>query len=57
MRSTTPPCVLEQGHVSVRDMVTRQLGPTDGPDYPMCDAVSRHALRSAPGVTPAVLAS
>ncbi|MFD3590236.1 DUF3556 domain-containing protein [Streptomyces sp. NPDC058683] len=49
--------LLDQGHVTVRDMVTRQPGPTDGQDYPVCGAVSRHALRSAPGVPPMGLAS
>ncbi|MFD8811322.1 DUF3556 domain-containing protein [Streptomyces sp. NPDC059627] len=42
--------LLGQGHVTVGDMVTRQPGPTNGPDYAECGAVSRHVLRSAPGV-------
>ncbi|MFE2066261.1 DUF3556 domain-containing protein [Streptomyces sp. NPDC059467] len=49
--------LLDQGHVTVRDMVTRQSGPTDGPDCPVCGGVSRHALRSAPGVPPMGLES
>ncbi|MGW7546966.1 DUF3556 domain-containing protein [Streptomyces sp. NPDC054770] len=49
--------LLGQGHVTMRDMVTRQPWPTDGPDHPMCGAVSRHPLRSAPSVPPTRLAS
>ncbi|MER5522397.1 DUF3556 domain-containing protein [Streptomyces sp. NPDC002763] len=49
--------LLGQGHVTVRDMVTRQPWPTDGPDCPMCGAVSRHKPGSAPGVPPMGLAS
>ncbi|MER5526099.1 DUF3556 domain-containing protein [Streptomyces sp. NPDC002677] len=42
--------LLGQGQVTVGDMVTRQPGAADGPDCPVCGAVSRRALRSAPGV-------
>jgi hypothetical protein len=49
--------LLERGHVTVRDMLTRQPWPTDGPDYPVYDVVARHALRPAPGNTPTTSAS
>ncbi|MGW7238347.1 DUF3556 domain-containing protein [Streptomyces sp. NPDC054804] len=44
--------LLGQGQVTVGDMVTRRPGPTDGPDHPVCGAVSRHVRCSAPGVLP-----
>ncbi|MEU4997843.1 DUF3556 domain-containing protein [Streptomyces sp. NPDC021622] len=37
--------LLERGHVKVRDMLTRQPWPTDGPDYPVHDVESLHPLR------------
>ncbi|MEU2624281.1 DUF3556 domain-containing protein [Streptomyces sp. NPDC007157] len=49
--------LLGRGHVTVRDMVTRQAGPSDGPVCPVCGAVSRHVLPSAPGVPPTGSAS
>ncbi|WP_093498218.1 DUF3556 domain-containing protein [Streptomyces sp. Ag109_O5-10] len=49
--------LLGQGQVTVGDMVTRQPGPIDGPDCPVCGAVSRHAQRSASGVPRMGLAS
>ncbi|WP_405596853.1 MULTISPECIES: DUF3556 domain-containing protein [unclassified Streptomyces] len=36
---------LERGHVKVRDMVTRQPWPTDGPDHPGYVVWSPHLLR------------
>ncbi|MEV8020275.1 DUF3556 domain-containing protein [Streptomyces sp. NPDC086554] len=40
--------LLERGHVKVRDMLTRQPWPTDGPDYPVHDVESLHPLRPVP---------
>ncbi|MEU5096542.1 DUF3556 domain-containing protein [Streptomyces sp. NPDC020996] len=37
--------LLERGHVAVRDMVTRQPWPTDGPDYPVYDVERVRPLR------------
>ena len=34
--------LLESGHVRVRDMLTRQPWPTDGPDYPVYDVRRVH---------------
>ncbi|MGW4194904.1 DUF3556 domain-containing protein [Streptomyces sp. NPDC005004] len=45
--------LLESGHVTVRDMLSRQPWPTDGPDHPVHDVRSRHPLRPVPG-TPSV---
>ncbi|MFF2474269.1 DUF3556 domain-containing protein [Streptomyces sp. NPDC058066] len=39
---------LERGHVKVRDMVTRQPWPTDGPDHPGYGVRSPHPLRPVP---------
>ncbi|MGW4387834.1 DUF3556 domain-containing protein [Streptomyces sp. NPDC004685] len=39
---------LERGHVEVRDMVTRQPWPADGPDHPGYEVRSPHPLRSVP---------
>ncbi|MFE2988857.1 DUF3556 domain-containing protein [Streptomyces sp. NPDC059262] len=40
--------LLERGHVKVRDMVTRQPWPTDGPDHPGYEVRSPHPLWPVP---------
>ncbi|MEU4153459.1 DUF3556 domain-containing protein [Streptomyces sp. NPDC026659] len=45
--------LLESGHVTVGDMLSRPPWPADGPDYPVHDVRSRHPLRPAPS-TPSV---
>ncbi|MER7538402.1 DUF3556 domain-containing protein [Streptomyces sp. NPDC097704] len=49
--------MLENGHVTVRDMLTRQPWPTDGPDYPVHGVRSLHPLRPLPGQPPVETAS
>ncbi|MFR9788076.1 DUF3556 domain-containing protein [Streptomyces sp. MB22_4] len=45
--------LLERGLVEVRDMLTRQPWPTDGPDYPVYDVRRYHPLRPTPEDTTA----
>ncbi|MFH7339480.1 DUF3556 domain-containing protein [Streptomyces sp. KHY 26] len=45
--------LLESGQVAVRDMLTRQPWPTDGPDYPVYDVRRCHPLRPTPEDTTA----
>ncbi|MGW8762710.1 DUF3556 domain-containing protein [Streptomyces sp. NPDC055815] len=49
--------LLESGHVTVRDMLSRQPRPTDGPDCPVHGVRSLHPLRPLPGVPPVETAS
>ncbi|MET8811562.1 DUF3556 domain-containing protein [Streptomyces sp. NPDC004549] len=45
--------LLESGHVTVCDMLSRRPWPTDGPDYPVYGVRSAYPPRPVPG-TPSV---